>query len=404
MASTDARPVPRKNTAFRLYFEIRKADGTLVTSWTGADTELSLDGGSFADATNEATEIGTSGVGYVDLTSGEMNYDCVIVKTTVTNSGALPVITYLYPEETGDIRADAVAISGDSTAADNLEAACDGTGYNVGGGSVVAASVTGNVGGSVASVTGNVGGNVAGSVGSVTAGVTLADDAITAAKFDETTAYPLAAPDAGATAVARTGADADTLQTLSDQIDAVPTLAEFVTVDTGETTAVDGSVAKIAQGAASLSAEDIWEYSPRTLTQSAAEVESVIRGIVLTITRGDSLSASVTGLGDITGRKKLWFTVKGDLADEDAASVIQIEETAGLIYLNGAAGTALDGAITVDDEDAGDITITLAAVASAELAAGSYSYDIQWVDASDGVHTLSGGPVRVTPDVTRATS
>lgn len=49
------------------------------------------------------------------------------------------------------------------------------------------ASVTGNVGGnvtgSVGSVTGNVGGNVVGSVASVTAGVTLANGAITTAKF-----------------------------------------------------------------------------------------------------------------------------------------------------------------------------------------------------------------------------
>jgi len=37
---------------------------------------------------------------------------------------------------------DVKAISGDATAADNLEAACDGGTYNVGGGAVVAASVT----------------------------------------------------------------------------------------------------------------------------------------------------------------------------------------------------------------------------------------------------------------------
>jgi hypothetical protein len=40
---------------------------------------------------------------------------------------------------------DVLAISGDSVAADNLEAAADGTGYNLGGGSVVAASVTARV-------------------------------------------------------------------------------------------------------------------------------------------------------------------------------------------------------------------------------------------------------------------
>lgn len=39
-----------------------------------------------------------------------------------------------------------VQVSGDATAADNLEAAADGSGYNLGGGSVVAASVTGAVG------------------------------------------------------------------------------------------------------------------------------------------------------------------------------------------------------------------------------------------------------------------
>jgi hypothetical protein len=44
------------------------------------------------------------------------------------------------------IGVNVVQISGDATAADNLEAATDGTGYNVGNGSVVAASVTADVG------------------------------------------------------------------------------------------------------------------------------------------------------------------------------------------------------------------------------------------------------------------
>ena len=43
---------------------------------------------------------------------------------------------------TDKLNVDMVEISGDSTAADNLEAACDGGTYNVGGGAVVAASVT----------------------------------------------------------------------------------------------------------------------------------------------------------------------------------------------------------------------------------------------------------------------
>ena len=46
----------------------------------------------------------------------------------------------------------------------------------------------------------------------------LANDAITSAKFDESTAFPLTAADTGDTYVARTGADGDTLETLSDEI------------------------------------------------------------------------------------------------------------------------------------------------------------------------------------------
>ena len=45
----------------------------------------------------------------------------------------------------GKIDANVGAISGDTVAADNLEAAADGTGYNLGGGAVVAASVTAGV-------------------------------------------------------------------------------------------------------------------------------------------------------------------------------------------------------------------------------------------------------------------
>jgi len=52
----------------------------------------------------------------------------------------------------------------------------------------------------------------------------LVDDAITLSKFDESTAFPLVASDAGVTQVARVGADGDTLETLSDQIDGVSTL------------------------------------------------------------------------------------------------------------------------------------------------------------------------------------
>lgn len=70
--------------------------------------------------------------------------------------------------------------------------------------------------------------NAVGAAASVAAGVTLADDAITASKFDESTAYPLKSADTGVTAIARVGADGDTLETLSDEIAAIALLSETV--------------------------------------------------------------------------------------------------------------------------------------------------------------------------------
>lgn len=165
MAASDARPIPRKNVAFRLTAPIFDADGDPVTGAASLDSEVSLDGAAFADCTSEATEIGSTGIYYLDLTASEMNADTVVVQIKTATSGAKTTVIVMYPEEVGDVRADVVMISGDAPAADNLEAAADGTGYNLGGGSVVSASVTGAVG----SVTGNVGGNVVGSVASVTA-------------------------------------------------------------------------------------------------------------------------------------------------------------------------------------------------------------------------------------------
>lgn len=113
MASTDARPVPQKNVAYRVTFPIFDADGDLVTGATGLDSEVSKDGGTFADCTNEATEIATnSGLYYLDLTSTEMNADTVAVIVKTSSSGAKTTPIVLYPEEAGDIRVNVTAYGG----------------------------------------------------------------------------------------------------------------------------------------------------------------------------------------------------------------------------------------------------------------------------------------------------
>ena len=113
MAASDAKPIPQKNVAFRVTFPILDADGDLVTGAASLDSEISKDGGTFADCTNEATEIATSsGIYYLDLTSTEMNADTVSVIIKTSTVGAKTTTLVFYPEESGDIRVNLTQIAG----------------------------------------------------------------------------------------------------------------------------------------------------------------------------------------------------------------------------------------------------------------------------------------------------
>lgn len=206
-----------------------------------------------------------------------------------------------------------------------------------------------------------------------TAGVVLANDAITSAKYDESTAFPIKSADTGATQIARKGADSDTLETLSDQLDA-------------------------AEPA------DVWAYASRTLTQSAASVAAAVAGDNITIIRGDTASIALTDIGSLANYSKIYFTVKNEETDVDTASIVMIEKGDGLKYINGAAaGTSSNGSITIDDEPTGDITIALAAAETLKLTIGAYEYDVQIVRSSGtAVSTLTNGTFIVSSDITRA--
>lgn len=154
----------------------------------------------------------------------------------------------------------------------------------------------------------------------------------------------------------------------------------------------------------------VWTNSTRTLTQSAASVAATVSGDTITLSRGDTLSASITGLGSLSGYVSLDFTVKYTEDDTDAEAVIRIRKNAsgsddGLLRLNGAdaSSRSTNGSITIDDSDSGDITIALAAAESDDLVDGSYFYDIQEITSS-AVSTLSAGTFVVAKDVTRLIS
>jgi hypothetical protein len=116
MAATDASPIPVKGQAYRVTFPILDADGDLVTAATGLDSEISKDGATFTDCTNEATEIATgSGMYFLDLTGTEMNADtcAVIVKTTSSGAKTTPLI--LYPNKAGGLAVNVTAWAGNAT-------------------------------------------------------------------------------------------------------------------------------------------------------------------------------------------------------------------------------------------------------------------------------------------------
>lgn len=122
MASGDATAIPIKNQAYRVTFPIYDTSGELVTAAGSLDSEISKDGGAFTDVSpGEATEIAaSSGMYYLDLTATEMNADTVAIIVKSTGGTTTPIV--LYPAEATDIPVDAVAVSGSTAAADDLEA------------------------------------------------------------------------------------------------------------------------------------------------------------------------------------------------------------------------------------------------------------------------------------------
>jgi hypothetical protein len=120
-----------KNVATYIVAPLVDADGDPVSGAAGLDSEIDAwaDGAApdgFSDCTNEATEIGTTGMYYLSLTQAEMNNDYIVVQIKTSTAGAKTQVILI---NTKNQPADVLAISGDATAADNEESFFDGTGY-----------------------------------------------------------------------------------------------------------------------------------------------------------------------------------------------------------------------------------------------------------------------------------
>jgi hypothetical protein len=150
--------------------------------------------------------------------------------------------------------------------------------------------------------------------------------------------------------------------------------------------------------------EAVWTAASRTLTSSAAQTAAAVAGGTLALTSRATYTATLTGLTISASWSRMWFTVKRDAKDADALSVVQIVVSNpaaggdGLLYLDGVAGTAAQGRLTVD-QAAGTVTIWIADDATACLPGRSgLVYDVKQLVAGDTtVLTVGAATVSVTP-------
>lgn len=270
------------------------------------------------------------------------------------------------PATAGLLDVNVKQISTDAAAADNLETACDGGSFNIGGGGAVAASVTGAVGsvtgavgsvtGAVGSVTGNVGGNVTGSIGTVAANgiaaASIATGAITNAKF--------AAGAIDAAAIATGAIDADSIA--ADAIAAAK-------IATGAITAAKFAAGAIDAAAIADAAIDSATFAAGAITAAAIAADAIgaselAADAVAEIADAvwDELRADHTGAGTF-GEVTEAADLVDDIWDEDltghvvADSAGEALAAAGLaadpwdVALPGAYGAGTAGKIIGDNID-----------------------------------------------------
>jgi hypothetical protein len=160
----------------------------------------------------------------------------------------------------------------------------------------------------------------------------------------------------------------------------------------------------IVASGSTLTAQQVWSYVSRTLTQTAAQIADVLEGDVVSVYQYTTWTIALTGLGDVSGRSKLYFTVKGNLDDADAstATLLQVEETDGLIYIDGAAATdSAKATLTVDNETTGAITISVDESVTG-LANQEGAYDVKEVTAAGAVNLLTISTFKIKSVVTKA--
>ena len=173
--------------------------------------------------------------------------------------------------------------------------------------------------------------------------------------------------------------------------------------------AIGGSVSGGVVISAPITIDQSWLGANRTLTSSGASVATAADGSTHTFYSGDEITIAITGLGSLASRTDVQYAVKLTRRNPDASAQLFITESAGLVRVGGAAiaspVVATDASLTVDDEDAGDITIVVKAAASILMAPNQkrHVWGVKLFPTGSGPRTLSEGIAHVIEDVVQAT-
>ncbi|MEL7591814.1 MAG: hypothetical protein AAGU17_11050 [Anaerolineaceae bacterium] len=127
-----------------------------------------------------------------------------------------------------------------------------------------------------------------------------------------------------------------------------------------------------------------------------------VLGQDVSVYAGDTIIFELTNLGSLVGAKKVYFTAKSRKSDTDANSIVQIERTDGLKYLNAQVGTALNGSLEVLDAAVGRIKVKLEAVESIKVQEGTYYFDIKVIEDDDEASSRTQGEITFYYDITKA--
>jgi hypothetical protein len=140
---------------------------------------------------------------------------------------------------------------------------------------------------------------------------------------------------------------------------------------------------------------DIWSYSTRTLTSSAAATAAAVAGSTLTLVNGVTFSATISGLTIPATWSKIYFTAKRQVNDIDSKSILQVyasTDTSAITVFSRRDPTVTEAAYGTLTIDVGAGTIVIAVSDDLDVSAlpGIYTYDIKCLKADGSSVQLTG--------------